>query len=266
MDRIADTFARAREENRGAFIAYVCAGDPDFETSVAACRALLENGVDVLELGVPFSDPLADGLTNQLAAQRALESGMTQDRLFELVRRVREFSQAPIVFYAYYNMLFAPGLDVSLRRCREAGVDGLLTLDCPPEEAGDLLAASRANGVQNIFLIAPTTPPARMARIARDAKGFIYYVSREGVTGERRDVAGNLASQVAEIRKHTSLPVVVGFGVSAAEHVRAICAVSDGVVVGSALVNTIASRLERRAEIPGALAEKMRELRTGLKR
>ena len=135
MDRIAQTFQKARSENRACFVAYVCAGDPDFETSVEVCRALVNNGVDVLELGVPFSDPLADGLTNQLAAQRALESGMTAGRVFDLVRRIREFSEVPIIFYTYYNLVFANGVEAYAKAAREAGADGLLTLDLPPEEA-----------------------------------------------------------------------------------------------------------------------------------
>src|SRR3954467_13320612 len=141
MSRIAHAFARAKAGNRAAFVAYICAGDPDFETSVEVCRALLSNGVDILELGVPFSDPLADGLTNQLAAQRALESGMTAARVFELVKRIRGFSDAPLVFYTYYNLVFSNGVSAYVRTAREAGVDGMLTLDLPPEEAGEVLTA-----------------------------------------------------------------------------------------------------------------------------
>ena len=143
MDRIAESFARARREGRAAFVAYLCAGDPDFATSLAVCRAALEAGVDVLELGVAFSDPLADGLTNQLAAQRALESGMTPTRTLELVREIRKFSQVPIIFYTYYNLVFANGVDASIRDIKAAGVDGILTLDLPPEEAGEVAAACK---------------------------------------------------------------------------------------------------------------------------
>ena len=139
MSRIAHAFAQARSSHRSAFVAYLCAGDPDLETSVAACRTLVENGVDILELGVPFSDPLADGLTNQLAAQRALASGMNTSKVFELVRRVREFSEVPIVFYTYYNLVFANGVDAYIKLAKAAGVDGMLTLDLPPEEAGEVL-------------------------------------------------------------------------------------------------------------------------------
>ncbi len=243
MSRLAQAFARARAEKRAAFVAYLCAGDPDFDTSLAACRTLLANGTDVLELGVPFSDPLADGLTNQLAAQRALESGMTAARVFELVRRIREFSDVPVVFYTYYNLVFTNGVDAYVRAAKAAGVDGLLTLDLPPEEADELSAACRKHGVDTVFIVAPTTPDERIARIAQAATGFIYYVSREGVTGVRDQIAGNIPQAVARIRAHTKLPVAVGFGISNRAQVTQVAAQADGVVVGSALVNCIRDNL-----------------------
>jgi tryptophan synthase alpha chain len=266
LDRIAAAFQKARSQNRAAFIAYICGGDPDFETSAAVMDTLLSAGVDVLEIGAPFSDPLADGRTNQLAAQRALESGLTHDKLFALVRRAREkFPDTPFILYIYYNLIFSQGVAAYLRRCKEAGVDGILALDCPPEEAGALLAASRENGLANIFIVAPTTPPARVARIARDASGFIYYVSREGVTGERENLAADIGGAVAEIKRRTPLPVVVGFGISTPAHVAAVGRVADGVVVGSALVNVIAANLHDRAKIPAALAAKTAALLGGLR-
>ncbi|MDR2429924.1 MAG: tryptophan synthase subunit alpha [Puniceicoccales bacterium] len=260
-DRIAVAFQNARREGRAAFVAYVCGGDPTLEVSAAAVEALLGAGVDIIEIGVAFSDPLADGLTNQLAAQRALQNGMTHGKLLELIRRVRgKFPQKPIILYTYYNLVLAQGVAGYLGRCKEAGADGVLTLDCPPEEAGELLEASRALGLANIFIVAPTTPPGRIARIARDATGFVYYVSREGVTGERADLVANLGESVAAIRAHTSLPVVVGFGISTREHVAAVGRLADGVVVGSALVNVIASHAGEPERIPGALVAKVRAL------
>ena len=264
MDRIADSFARARREGRAAFVAYLCAGDPDFATSLAVCRAALEAGVDVLELGVAFSDPLADGLTNQLAAQRALESGMTPTRTLELVREIRKFSQVPIVFYTYYNLVFANGVAATVRAMKEAGVDGLLTLDLPPEEAGEVQAACRANDIKTVFIVAPTTPESRLPAIAAAATGFIYYVSREGVTGVQSKLAGNIPEAVAAIKRHTPLPVVVGFVISTAAQVREVGAAADGVVVGSALVNVIKDNLANRAAIPGAMSVRARELISGL--
>ena len=267
MDRIAQAFARARSENRACFVAYLCAGDPDLETSLVACRAVLDNGVDVLELGVPFSDPLADGLTNQLAAQRALESGMTAARVFELVRRIREFSQVPVVFYTYYNLVFANGVENYVRLAREAGVDGLLTLDLPPEEAGEVVAACRKHDMKTVFIVAPTTPDARLPIITAAATGFIYYVSREGVTGVRDQVAANIPEAVARIKAVAkNLPVVVGFGISTRAHVAEVAAHADGVVIGSALVNCIRDNLSRRERIAPALAAKAADFALGVRR
>jgi tryptophan synthase alpha chain len=266
MSRLAAAFARARAQNRAAFVAYICAGDPDFDTSLAVGRALLANGVDILELGVPFSDPLADGLTNQLAAQRALECGMTAGRVFELVKRLRETSDAPIIFYTYYNLVFANGVDAYVRAARAAGVDGILTLDLPPEEAGEVAAACRAHGVDTVCIVAPTTPDARIAKIAAATTGFIYYVSREGVTGVRDQVAGNIPQAVARIRAHTPLPVAVGFGIGTRAQVAQVAAQADGVVVGSALVNCIRDNLAHRAAIVPAIAARAADLSAGVKR
>ncbi len=263
-DRIAKLFSSCKENGRAAFVGYVCACDPDFETSLLVCRNLLENGVDLLELGVPFSDPLADGLTNQLAAQRALEAGCVQEDVFRLVEEIRKFSDAPIVFYTYYNLVFSQGVQNYVERAKEVGVDGLLTLDLPPEEAEELIEASRELAMKNIFIIAPTTPKSRIPVIIKAASGFIYYVSREGVTGERDDLAGDLVERVEAIREHTELPVVVGFGISNANQVKEVAQASDGVVVGSALVNCISRNLadpdlavkqigEKAAELAGAL-------------
>ncbi len=266
MSRIAETFVRVRAENRAAFVAYLCAGDPDLETSVKACRAVIENGVDVLELGVPFSDPLADGLTNQLAAQRALESGMTMAKVCELVRRIREFSQVPIIFYTYYNLVFANGVENYVRAAREAGVDGMLTLDLPPEESQEVAEACRKHGLQTVMIVAPTTPDSRIARIAAATTGFIYYVSREGVTGVRDQLAGNIPEMLGRIRKHTTLPVVVGFGISSRAQVAQVAAHADGVVVGSALVNCIKENLGSAEKIVARIGAVAADLSAGVKR
>ncbi|MEO6873765.1 MAG: tryptophan synthase subunit alpha [Opitutaceae bacterium] len=267
MSRLAATFARAQAQNRAAFIGYVCAGDPDFDTSVAICRTLLSHGVDILELGVPFSDPLADGPTNQLAAQRALESGMTAARMLELLRVLRaEFPEAPLVFYTYYNLVFANGVDAYIKTAKAAGLDGLLTLDLPPEEAGEVLAAAKQHGLDTVFIVAPTTPDARIAKIAAATTGFIYYVSREGVTGVRTDAAVNIPEAVARIRTYTKLPVAVGFGLSTQAQVAAVAAHADGVIVGSVLVNCIRDNLGAPAKITARLAAVATDLAGGLRR
>lgn len=266
MSRIAQAFSRAREQNRAAFVAYLCAGDPDFNTSLAACRALLDHGVDVLELGVPFSDPLADGLTNQLAAQRALEGGMTAARVFELVKKIREFSEVPVVFYTYYNLVFSNGIEAYVKAAKAAGVDGMLVLDLPPEEGAEFSAAARALGIDSVCIVAPTTPEARIAKIAAAATGFIYYVSREGVTGVRDQVAVGIPEAVARIRAHTALPIAVGFGIGTRAQVAEVAAQADGVVVGSALVNIIKENLTAREKIAPALAAKATDLVAGTRR
>ena len=266
MGRIQDAFSRAGSEGRAAFIAYLCAGDPDFETSLAACRAVVDAGADVLELGVPFSDPLADGLTNQLAAQRALGSGMTSARVFELVRGIRKRSEVPIVFYTYYNLVFSNGVEAYVAAAKAAGVDGLLILDLPPEEAGEAAGACAKHGVDTVCIVAPTTPDSRLPRIAAAASGFIYYVSREGVTGVREKLAGGIPEAVARIRAHTSLPVAVGFGISTRAQVAEVAAHADGVVVGSALVNLIRDGLGSRGGIGPALASRVSDLRQGTPR
>jgi tryptophan synthase alpha chain len=266
MSRIKDAFALARAQNRAAFVAYLCAGDPDFDTSLAACRAVVAAGADILELGVPFSDPLADGLTNQLAAQRALESGMTPARVFELAGRIREESAVPIVLYTYYNLVFSNGVENFVRAARAAGVDGMLTLDLPPEEALEAAAASSAHGVDTVCIVAPTTPDSRLPRIAATATGFIYYVSREGVTGVREQLAGGIPEAVDRIRRHSTLPVAVGFGISTRAQVAQVAAHADGVVVGSALVNVVRDGLGARAGIGAALSKKAADLAAGTAR
>lgn len=249
-------------------MAYLCAGDPDLPRSLAASRTLIEGGVDILELGVPFSDPLADGLTNQLAAQRALQSGASHDTVFEQVAELRAaYPALPLIFYTYYNLVYSQGIDAYVQRAAEAGLDGLLTLDCPPEEAADLLAACERHGLRSVFIVAPTTPPARIERIAQAATGFVYYVSLEGVTGERSQMASNIGQRVEAIRAHTELPVVVGFGISQPEHVAAVGKVCDGVVVGSALVNCVASHVDAPVErMTAALGERLARLIEGLPR
>ncbi len=239
-NRIDDTFTRLRAEGRSGFIAYIGAGDPSFEKTRELALALEQAGTDVLELGVPFSDPLADGIVNQMAAQRALEAGATTRGVLDCVRAIRRDSQMPIVLYTYVNPLYRFGSEAFHRAAADAGVDGLLILDLPPdEEALNAEFAERA-GLRRIRLIAPTTSPERMAAITAEAGGFIYYVSREGVTGEQATVSQSISAQVAEIRKTTTLPVAVGFGISTPEQAREVARSADAVVVGSAIVKRIA--------------------------
>jgi tryptophan synthase alpha chain len=237
-NRIDRKFAELRAAGSKAFIAYICAGDPSLEETRELALELEKAGVDILELGVPFSDPLADGIVNQLASQRALEAGTTPHSVLECVRKIRRDSQVPIVLYTYINPLLALGFEAFHRDAEEAGVDGMLILDLPPDETAPELAP--VGGMRRIRLIAPTTPDARIAEITAQADGFIYYVSREGVTGEQASVAETLEERVEAIRRTTTLPVAVGFGVSNPEQARQVARLADGVVVGSAIVKRIA--------------------------
>jgi tryptophan synthase alpha chain len=240
MNRIVEKFNHLAESGNKGFIVYIGAGDPDLAATRELALAFDKAGVDILELGVPFSDPLADGLVNQLAAQRGLESGTTPSKVLDTVKAIRKKSNIPVVLYIYFNLIHKVGMDQFIRNASRAGVDGLLVLDLPPEESENYEDLMRKNGLCQIYLVAPTTPEDRMEFIVKRGRGFIYYVSREGVTGMQSKVAANLASQVAKIRAHTKLPVAVGFGVSNPEQARFVAQNADAVVVGSAVVNQIA--------------------------
>jgi tryptophan synthase alpha chain len=219
---------------------YIGAGDPNLQATHDLALAFDRLGVDVLELGVPFSDPLADGLLNQLAAQRGLEAGATPPKVLELVSKIRLQAQIPIVLYIYFNLIHRYGLEKFIQDAAHAGVDGLLILDLPPEEGENYEALMRQHGLCNIYLVAPTTPEDRMEFIVRRGSGFIYYVSREGVTGMQQQVSDTITSMTAKIRAHTKLPIAVGFGISTPDQARAVAAQAEAVVVGSAIVNQIA--------------------------
>lgn len=238
-NRIDEKFSALRARGQKAFIAYISAGDPNLAATKQLAIAFEKAGVDILELGVPFSDPLADGIVNQLAAQRALEAGTTPRGVLDCVREIRAESQIPIVLYTYMNPLFAFGFERFHREAESAGVDGLLILDLPPDEDRSE-EFSYSGNLKRVRLIAPTTPPERVAEITARADSFVYYVSREGVTGEQSSVSASLGEQVAEIRKTTPLPIAVGFGISTPEQAREVAQNADAVVVGSAIVRRIA--------------------------
>jgi tryptophan synthase alpha chain len=240
MNRIVERFARLKQNRQKGFVVYIGAGDPDLEATRKLALAFDGAGVDVLELGVPFSDPLADGLVNQLAAQRGLESGTTPVKVLETVRAIRKESQVPIVFYIYFNLLHRYGFKKFIENAARAGVDGLLVLDLPPEESEDYEAMMREAGLCVIYLVAPTTPDERIGLIVKRGSGFIYYVSREGVTGMQTKVSTTIADMTAKIRAHTDLPIAVGFGISNPEQARTVAASAEAIVVGSAIVNQIA--------------------------
>jgi tryptophan synthase alpha chain len=240
MNRIEDRFARLKREGKKGFIVYIGAGDPNLETTRELALKFDKLGVDVLELGVPFSDPLADGLVNQLAAQRGLESGTTPTKVLDTVRELRQSSQIPIILYIYFNLIHCYGLERFIQSAAQSGVDGLLVLDLPPEEGDEYEAMMRKWDLCHIYLVAPTTPDERIALIVKRGKGFIYYVSREGVTGMQSKMADTIVTMTAKIRTHTDLPVAVGFGISTPEQAKRVAKSAEAVVIGSAIVNQIA--------------------------
>lgn len=246
MNRIDQSFQKLKRTGGKGIITYMAAGDPDLATTARLAREFQRVGVDVLELGVPFSDPLADGIVNQLAAQRALEAGTTPRGVLDMVAGLRaEGLTIPIVLYIYYNVIHRWGREKFMNDAAQAGVDGILPLDLPPEEKEE--SFGKGTGVHTIRLIAPTTPEERIARICRSARGFLYYVSREGVTGMQTQVSDTIGARVATIRTHTKLPVAVGFGISNGEQARQVAAQADAVVVGSAIVTRIANAADREA-------------------
>lgn len=250
MNRIVERFDRLRQRQEKGFIVYIGAGDPDLEATRRLALAFDQAGVDVLELGVPFSDPLADGLVNQLAAQRGLLSGTTPRKVLETVAAIRRESSIPIVLYIYFNLVHKVGLKEFVAQAAAAGVDGLLVLDLPPEESGHYEAIMQAAGLCVIYLVAPTTPDDRIALIVKRGTGFIYYVSREGVTGMQAKLSETIALMTAKIRQHTALPIAVGFGISNPEQAAQVAAFAEAIVVGSAVVNQIAAHGQSPALVP----------------
>ena len=241
MNRITERFRDLRAKGKKGFVVYIGGGDPNLAATEALALGFDRIGVDVLEIGVPFSDPLADGLVNQLSAQRGLEAGTNPPKLLETVRAIRLHSQLPIVFYVYFNLLHRYGIERFIVDCAKAGVDGLLVLDLPPEEAGNYESLMASAGLAVIYLVAPTTPDDRIELIVKRASGFIYYVSREGVTGMQQKVASNIGDMTGKIRKHTDLPIAVGFGISNPAQAKEVAMSAEAVVVGSAIVNQIAA-------------------------
>lgn len=240
MNRISARFAELKKTGKKGFVVYIGGGDPDLNATRNLALAFDRIGVDVLEIGVPFSDPLADGLVNQLAAQRGLESGTTPKKLLETIASIRRDSQIPIVLYIYFNLAFKHGLEAFIQDAAAAGVDGILMLDLPPEETENYDQLMASAGLAAIYLVAPTTPDDRIGLIVKRGHGFIYYISREGVTGMQQTVSANIADMTSKIRAHTDLPIAVGFGISNPEQAKSVARWADAAVVGSAIVNEIA--------------------------
>ncbi len=240
MSRIDAKFAALKAEGRKAFVAYVMAGDPDYATSLEIVKGLPDSGVDVIELGLPFTDPMADGPTIQLAGQRALEAGQTLKKTLELARTFRETDDTtPIVLMGYYNPIYSHGVDKFLVDAKAAGIDGLIVVDLPPEEDDELCIPAQAAGLNFIRLATPTTDDKRLPKVLQNTSGFVYYVSITGITGAAAAVATDVGPEVARIKSATDLPVIVGFGIRTPEASRDIAQIADGAVVGSAIVDLI---------------------------
>lgn len=260
MSRLAACFANLRRERRAALVCYITAGDPSLTVTEEAVAVMLRSGADIIEIGVPFSDPVADGPTIQQSSQRALRSGTTLAGVLECVRRIRSRTEAPLVAMTYYNPVLRYGCERFARDAREAGLDATLLTDLPPEEARQWLATSADTGLDTVFLVAPTSTAHRLEAAARMSSGFLYCVSRLGVTGTRADLPEELSDLVSSAKRAAGCPVCVGFGISTPEQVRKVSLMADGVVIGSALVSVLGdggpvpSRLRRLGELTAALA------------
>lgn len=259
MSRIARLFERLRREGRPALIAYLTAGDPSTERTPSLVAALERGGADLIELGVPFSDPIADGPVIQRASERALRAGATLRGVLEIGRRVRAESEIPILLFTYLNPVLRYGLDAVARDAATAGIDGCLLTDLSVEEAEDYVSVMRRHGLDTVFLAAPTSTPERLRLVARYSTGFVYLVSRTGVTGERVSLSDSVGPLVRAMREITALPLAVGFGISRPEHAAAVGAIAEGVVVGSAFV-----RIVEEGAAGAALEERLEELARAL--
>ncbi len=248
-NRIDSAFATLKVDQHKAFIPYLAAGVPSDASTVRLCLQLEKAGADIIELGFPFSDPMADGPVNQEAANLALAKGVNAKRYFAMVREIRKESQVPLIVFTYLNPLYAYGLNKFVVDAKAAGADGILIVDMPIEEADEFLAQCKQSEMHCIFLVAPTTTPKRLKKIREQSGGFLYYISRTGVTGERDGFPSDFESRLSAVREGSPLPLVVGFGISKVTHVAKACALSDGVAVGSALVKqTLSDQSETQIE------------------
>jgi len=265
MSRIGDAFARAREEDRAALVIYLCAGDPDLAITPELIVAVAEAGADVIEVGMPFSDPTADGPTIQQASERALAAGATLPGVLAAVKKARARTDVPVLLFGYYNPILRYGEARLAKDAHDAGVDGLLVVDLPPESAAPLLGPLREHGLDFVPLVAPTSPASRVAAAAEVAGSFLYYVSMTGVTGKAGADLAAAARRAAEIRETTGKPVAVGFGITSPDDVRTVAAQADGAVVGSAVVRAIHGATSDEGRV-AAVKELVRALASGARR
>ena len=265
MNRIDKKFQELRDQGASAFMPYLCAGDPTPELTAKLLFTLEEAGADLIELGVPFSDPIADGPTIQRASERALTHGISLQQILEMVKSLRKKTEIPIALMSYYNPIFRMGEEAFCKAAQDAGVDGVIVPDLPPEEAQQLLEVAPRYNLATVFLVAPTSPPERMQLIASVSTGFVYCVSLTGVTGARAILSDEVAPMIAELRKHTDKPISVGFGVSTPEQATQVAQIADGVIVGSAIVNVIEENMEDEGKMLAAVKQFTSNLDAGVK-
>ena len=265
MNRIDKTFEELRQSETCAFMPYLCAGDPTPELTPDLLLTLEDSGADLIELGVPFSDPIADGPTIQRASERALTHNISLEQILDMVYSIRQKTEIPIALMSYYNPIFSMGESSFCKAAHEAGVDGVIVPDLPPEEGQPLLEVAPKYDICTIFLVAPTSLSNRMALIGSVSTGFIYGVSLTGVTGVRATLSDEITPMITELREHTDKPVGVGFGVSTPEHARQVSEIADGVIVGSAIVNVVEDNMHNKAQILKSVKQFASELSMGVK-
>ena len=265
MNRIDKKFQELRQQGESAFMPYVCAGDPNSELTPKLFLTLEEAGADLIELGVPFSDPIADGPTIQRASERALKHRISLQQILEIVKTLRQQTDIPIALMSYYNPIFRMGESAFCQAAQDAGVDGIIVPDLPPEEAQPLLDVAPQHNLATIFLVAPTSPPERMQSIASVSTGFIYCVSLTGVTGARATLSDEIAPMIAELRKHTDKPICVGFGISTPEQATQVAEIADGVIVASAIINVAEENMDDEARLLADVKQFASELAAGTK-
>lgn len=265
MNRIDKTFKELRKSETCAFMPYLCAGDPTPELTPDLLLTLEDSGADLIELGVPFSDPIADGPTVQRASERALTHNISLARILDIVNSIRQKTEIPIALMSYYNPIFSMGESSFCKAAQEAGVDGVIVPDLPPEEGGPLLDVAPKDNICTIFLVAPTSSSNRMELIGSVSTGFIYCVSLTGVTGVRATLSDEITPMITELREHTDKPVGVGFGVSTPEHARQVSEIADGVIVGSAIVNVVEDNMHNKEQLLKSVKQFTSELSVGVK-
>ena len=262
----AKTFSRLRRKKQKALVPFVVIGDPDYTTNLKIVKTIVKSGADVLELGFPFSDPIADGSTIQAADVRALSKKINTDKCFKFIKKIREFTDIPIGLLVYYNLIYQRGIKKFCYDCKAAGVSSVLAADVPVEEADELIESARKHKIDTVFIVSPLTDNKRLKLILKKCKGFVYIVSRLGVTGAREDLQENTLKLIKRVRKNTKLPLCVGFGISKPEHVKAICkAGADGAIVGSAIVKIIEKNLKKKKKMLVKIENYVKEMKQAAK-